>query len=278
MYEASIGAQKSSFDRNQGGFRIEWRHEMQRIRAWLIVGLSLLILSVPVPGGAQEENTPIDPQADSILRQMSDYMNTLGQFIVRAENGADTLLSSGQILQMGRSMEVFVRRPDRLRGNMNGGRFDQEFYYDGKSITLFSKGVNYYATTEAPSTIEAALDEAEQSFGLVAPFADLISQNAYDTLIEDVTLGIYVGLSNVLGVECHQLAFRGEETDWQIWIENSERPLPRKFMITSKWVTGAPRFVGLITDWDLSPELQDSLFTFAVPEGARMIDFLPPDN
>jgi hypothetical protein len=190
----------------------------------------------------------------------------------------DTLLSTGQILQLGRSIEVFVRRPDRLRGNMNGGRYDQEFYYDGKSITLLTKDVNYYATTEAPPNIEAALDDAEESFGLVAPFADLISSNAYDILIEDVTLGLYVGLSNVLGVECHHLAFRGEETDWQIWIENSEKPLPRKFMITSKWVTGAPRFVGLVTGWDLSPDLKDSLFTFVAPEGAEEIEFFAPDN
>ena len=251
---------------------------MQQIRVWLVYGLSLMILSVPTLSGAQDKNTFIDPQADSILRQMSDYMNTLGQFIVRAEEGADTLLATGQALQLGRSVEVFVRRPDRLRGNIDGGRFDQEFYYDGQSITFFTKNVNYYATTEAPSTIGAALDDAERSFGLVAPFADLISKDAYDTLIEDVTVGLYVGLSNVLGVECHHLAFRGEETDWQIWIENSEKPLPRKIIITSKWVTSAPRFVGLITGWDLSPELQDSLFTFVAPEGARKIDFLPLDN
>ena len=251
---------------------------MQRIRAWLLYGLSLMILSVPTPGGAQEKNTLIDSQADRILRQMSDYMNTLEQFSVRAENGMDTLLSTGQTLQLGRSIEVFVRRPDRLRGNINGGRFDQEFYYDGKSITLYTKGVNYYSTTESSPSIEAALDDAEQSVGLVAPFADLISRNAYDILIEDVMLGYYIGLSKVSGVECHHLAFRGEETDWQIWIENSEKPLPRKFMIISRWVAGAPRFVGSITGWDLSPELKDSLFTFVAPEGAEEIEFLAPDN
>jgi hypothetical protein len=209
---------------------------------------------------------------------MSDYMDTLEQFTVRAENGMDTMLPSGQTLQLGRSMEISVRRPDRLRGNINGGRYDQEFYYDGKSITLFTKGVNYYATTETSPSIEAALDDAEESVGLVAPFADVISRNAYDNLIEDVTLGLYVGLSTVSGVECHHLAFRGEETDWQIWIENSEKPLPRKFMITSKWITGAPRFVGLIIGWDLSPDLKDSLFTFVAPEGAEEIEFLAPDN
>jgi hypothetical protein len=248
------------------------------MRTWLVYGLSLLILSVPNLSGAQGKDTSIDPQADSILRQMSDYMNTLEKFIIRAENGIDTVLSTGQILQLGRSMEVFVRRPDRLRGNIDGGRFDQEFYYDGTSITLYTKGVNYYATTEASPNIEAALDDAEESVGLAAPFADLISRNAYDVLIEDVEVGYYVGLRTVSGVECHHLAFRGEETDWQIWIENSEKPLPRKFMITSKWVTGAPRFVGLITGWDLSPELKDSLFTFVAPEGAREIEFLAPDN
>ena len=90
--------------------------------------------------------------------------------------------------------------------------------------------------------------------------------------------GFYAGLSAVLGVECHHLAFRGEETDWQIWIENSERPLPKKCVITTKWVAGAPQFTALLTNWDVSPQLKDSLFTFVPPGKAQKIEFLPVDE
>jgi hypothetical protein len=245
---------------------------------WSLVSLCLLVLSLPALSIAQEEQPSVDPKADRILRQMSEYLNTLEQFTVHTENSLDTLLSSGQKLQFCRAVNVSVRRPDRIRANMKGDLSDQELYYDGKSITLLGKRVNYYATVEAPPNIEAAIDHAEESVGLVAPMADLIYRNCYDLLMEDVESGLYVGLSAVLGVECHHLAFRASETDWQIWIEQGERPLPRKFIITSKWIAGAPQFTGLITRWDLSPQFRDSLFTFVAPEGAHQIGFLPPED
>ncbi len=251
---------------------------MQKIKTWFFYGSCLLLLSFPALSEGQEKQQTIDPKADTILRQMSEHLNTLLQFSVHVENSLDILLSSGQKLQMGRSGNIFVKRPDRLRANMRGDRFNQEFFYDGKSITLLTKNLNYYATIKAPSNIEAAVDLAEESVGLVAPIADLIYRNSYDILIQDVQSGFYVGLSTVLGVECHHLAFRGEETDWQIWIENNAKPLPRKFIITSKWLAGAPQFTAFVTNWNVSPQFKDSLFTFVTPEGAQKIEFLSAEN
>jgi hypothetical protein len=237
-----------------------------------------MLFSLTALGRAQEESTAIDPQADKILRQMGAYLDTLEAFTLHTENSLDTVLDSSQMLQLGRAVDVFVRRPDRLRANIMGDVFDQELYYDGKSITLFGKKVGLYATMEAPSNIEEAMDHAIESFGLVAPLAELIYRNAYDVLTEDVKSGFYAGASTVLGVECHHLAFRGGETDWQIWIENSDKPLPRKFVITSKWVAGAPQFTALLTQWDVSVQLEDDLFTFVPPEGTHKIEFLPVEE
>jgi hypothetical protein len=161
---------------------------------------------------------------------------------------------------------------------MKGDIFDQQLFYDGKSITLYGKKANYYATAKAPEDIESTIDYAEEFFGLVAPAADLIYRNSYDILIKDVWSTGYVGLSTVSGVECHHLAFRAEETDWQIWIENSKTPLPRKFVITSKWTTGAPQFTAVLSNWDVSLKLKDSRFIFVAPAGAEKIDFLPTEN
>jgi hypothetical protein len=88
-------------------------------------------------------------------------------------------------------------------------------------------------------------------------------------------LGFYVGLHSVHGVECHHLAFVGEDVDFQVWIENSKTPLPRKVIITSKLVAGAPQFTALLSDWNVSAQLPDSLFSFVEPEGAEKIGFLP---
>jgi hypothetical protein len=243
-----------------------------------VLVLCAILLSCPAFGAGSGSTPAIEPKADEVLRQMSEYLNTLEQFSLHAENSVDILLASSQKIQLGRSVDVSIRRPNRLRADIKSDIFDQQLFYDGKSITLYGKKVNYYATIEAPANIESALDDAEQSFGLFAPAADLIYRNSYDILTEDIQYGGYVGLSTVLGVECHHLAFRAEETDWQIWIENSKTPLPRKFVITSKWIAGAPQFAVLVTNWDVSAQLQDSLFTFVPPGGADKVEFLPPEN
>ena len=42
-------------------------------------------------------------------------------------------------LQYGIDMETFVRRPDRLRVNAKGDVVNKQFYFDGKTITLYDK-------------------------------------------------------------------------------------------------------------------------------------------
>ena len=242
---------------------------------YIILILFGTLLSFPAfaeePGVARN----VEAKADKILRQMSEYMNTLEQFSFHAENSMDTLLSTGQKIQLGRSVDVSIKRPNLLRADIKGDILDQQIFYNSKSITLYGKKLNYYATMDAPDNIESAIDHAERTFGLVAPGADLISRNSYSVLIEDVQSGVYVGLSTVHGVETHHLAFRGAETDWQIWIENSETPLPKKFIITTKWLAGAPQFTAIVTQWDVSAQLKDRQFTFVAPDKANKIEFLP---
>ena len=109
---------------------------------------------------------------------------------------------------------------------------------------------------------------------LYCPGGDLIYRNPYSGFTENATSGFYVGLSVVDGTRCHHLAFRGDEVDWQIWIEEGDRPLPKKFIVTSKLMTGAPQFTVLINSWNLSPDLRENMFTFDPPKDAHKIDFI----
>ena len=251
---------------------------MVRMKKWFFCRLCLLLMSVPVLSGAQEIEPSIDPQAESILRQMSAYLGGLQQFTFHIENSVDTLLPCKQKLQLSRAVDMFVKRPNRLRANIDGDEVSQELYYDGKSITLYGKDANIYASLDAPPTIDAAMDYAIESYGLVAPMVDLIYEDSYEILTGDVQPGSYVGLSKVFGVECHHLAFQGAETDWQIWIENSKTPLPRKIVLTSKWVAGTPQFTAFLSNWDASTPIKESIFSFEAPDTVEKIEFLPAEK
>ena len=249
-----------------------------RIRILLLIPILCAMLSVHIAIGDDSENSSsIEPKADHALRQMSDYLKSLKAFTLRAENTTDELALAGSKLQFGQTVDIYVKRPDRLRANAEGDLANQQLFFDGKSVTLFNKDKNVYATLAAPGEIEPALEYAQNTFEINAPLADLIYREAYRVLTENVHSGHYVGLHLVRGVQCHHLLFIQDDIDWQIWIENSQTPLPRKMVITSKWLAGGPQFTALMSYWKTTARLPEDLFVFTAPVTARKIKILPAD-
>jgi hypothetical protein len=243
-------------------------------RLFLVEIVFVLAVIAGLAPHSHGQSAAIEPGADQILRKMSEFLAGLEQFSVQTENTLEVILRSGQKIQYDTPAEVLIQRPNKLRADRRGDIVNQEFYYDGKTLTLYSMEQNCYASVEAPPSIEQMLDFARESLDLYAPGGDLLYKNAYDILTEDVTSGFYVGMSVVGGIKCHHLAFRGNEVDWQIWVEDGDNPLPKKFIVTSKWLTGAPQFTVVTKGWDLSPKVTEGMFTFVPPKGAQKIDFI----
>jgi hypothetical protein len=247
--------------------------KVSRVSLMMAMGFVLIgIAGLPTYG--QGQSASIDPKADQILRKMCDYVAGLNQFSLHSENTIEAILTSGEKIQFDNPASLVVSRPNKLRAGRRGDIVDQEFYYDGKTLTLYNPDKKYYATIEAPPTLEEALDFARDGLDIYAPAADLIYKTGYKRLMEDVVSGLYIGTSVVDRVRCHHLAFRGTEVDWQIWVEDGDRPLPRKYIVTSKWMTGSPQFTVTTRGWNLSPKIKEDMFTFAPPKDAKKIDFI----
>jgi hypothetical protein len=92
--------------------------------------------------------------------------------------------------------------------------------------------------------------------------------------MEGVTSGEYIGTEPCDGAICHHLAYRGADVDFQLWIETSARPVPHRYVITSKKEVGQPEFAVHMTHWEIAPNLKDELFEFKAPAGARLIPFV----
>src|SRR5688500_14400635 len=74
------------------------------------------------------------------------------------------------------------------------------------------------------------------------------------------------------GVDCHHLAIRQADVDWQVWVENSQTPVPRKLVITTKTEPTEPQYMATL-DWEFAPRMDDSLFAFTPPATAARIVF-----
>ena len=104
------------------------------------------------------------------------------------------------------------------------------------------------------------------------PGADLLLTNAYETLVAGVLESKWMGRGVIDGRQCEHLAFRNFDTDWQLWVETGDRPIPRKMVITSKTVNGAPQYTLRIKSWKSGVVPAADAFSFAAPAGAKKLD------
>jgi hypothetical protein len=62
----------------------------------------------------------------------------------------------------------------------------------------------------------------------------------------------------------------------QLWVARGNQPLPRRLVLTYKKAEGQPQFWAQFSDWNLAPDVPDSLFVLTPPEGAAKIAFASP--
>ena len=104
------------------------------------------------------------------------------------------------------------------------------------------------------------------------PGADLLLSRLYEELTADVVDAKHIGEGVIDGVECQHLAFRSAELDWQIWIEIGARPIPRKYVITSKHLAGAPQYTLRIKEWNADAPTGEDAFVFKAPADAKQVE------
>ena len=230
------------------------------------------------PAPAYSQSTGVDPEAARILKRMTDYLGSLPRFAVDTANSLEVALDSGQKLQFLSANKLTVQRPDMFLAERVGDLQSQSFYYDGSQLTVFNPDDGYYATVKAPDNIDKMIDFARDTLDIVSPAGDLITTDAYQRMMADATSGIVVGKSMIRGVRCDHIAFRGYKVDWQLWIEDGAKALPRRFVITTLDLPGAPQVEVEMNSWTTTPDVSAGRFEFSPPPGSRQVDFLPIGN
>src|SRR5207247_458138 len=130
------------------------------------------------------------------------YLGQAQFFSASAEVWQDIQLSSGQRIQAGRTVELHVRRPNRLRAEVHSTRRNRELVYDGSAITLLNRTQNFYGTARASGSLDEAMDVACERFGITMPLEDFIRSDPHKDLLRKATSGSDIGTVTVMGVAC----------------------------------------------------------------------------
>jgi hypothetical protein len=223
------------------------------------------IAALATPASAEDD-------AAKILKAMADY--TAGQKSISAtfDSDIEVITPELQKLQFTSSGQLTLSRPDKLRIKRTGGYADVEMVFDGKKLSLYGNNAKTYVQADLAGSVDQLIDVLQTTSGGAMPGTDLLLTNSFDELTAKAIDARHIGQGVIDGVECEHLAFRGIDTDWQIWIESGPRPIPRKYVITSKTLAGAPQYSLKIKDWKTDVPADAEAFVFKPPADAQKAD------
>lgn len=246
-----------------------WKSRTQAYKT-AIAFLVSLVPFASLPLTATDANANKD-EAFKILKSMSDYV--AGQKTISVSFDADIEVVTPELekIQFINSGRVLLVRPDKFRASRVGGYADVELVFDGKNVSILGRNINAFAQFEAPGTTDQLFDRLRGDLGMQMPGADLLLGNVFEVLTRDVVTAKHIGAGVIGGVECEHVAFRNEDTDWQLWIQAGALPIPRKLVITAKSVTGAPQYSLVIREWQTDQTPPADAFAFKVPQGAKQL-------
>jgi hypothetical protein len=203
---------------------------------------------------------------------MTDYVGSLKTIELTYDSDLEIITPQLEKIQFASSGDILLVRPDKLRAHRMGGFSDVDLVFDGKTVSIHGRNVDGYAQIDSPGTVDQLVASMRAGLGVSLPGADLLLTNAYETLVAGVLEAKRMGPGIIDGRECDHFAFRNFDTDWQLWVEVGDRPIPRKMVITSKTVNGAPQYTLRVKSWKTDVAPASDAFTFAVPAEARRLD------
>ena len=208
-------------------------------------------------------------EARAVFKSMADYL--VGQKTIQFtfNSSIEVITPALQKIQYTSSGRAVVERPDGMRVRRLGGTGELDLFFDGKVATLYGPGLRTYAQITGARSVDQLIGELEQRYGFAGPGADLLLSNVYDAMMKGVLEAKYLGIGIVGGLKCDHIAFRNQETDWQLWVQIGADPIPRKFVITSKAVAAAPEYTVVVKDWKTGFEVAPGTFAFKPPPDTK---------
>jgi hypothetical protein len=240
-----------------------------------IPGLAWAQAAAPTAAPTSAKGSPpaVSARADRLLKEMGAYIGSAQQFTFHADVTFDHVLPSGQKLQFAASEDVALERPGKLYVEWSGDLGARQFWYDGKSVTLYDPATPFYATEPAAPQIDDMLGKLIAQLGFSMPLVDFLYSDPYEAVSKNLQYGFDLGQNSVNGKNCRTLAFVEKDIDWQIWIDNGPQLTPCKLVITYKTHPAQPQFTAVFSDWDFSPRIANAVFTPELPAGSERVPF-----
>ena len=245
----------------------------------IFIRVALVLAILIAAGGDRAIADPaappaLDPGADKILGKMCESLGAADAFTFHADVLFDQVLLAAVKVQYAGSMDYAVQRPGELAIAYKSDLGAKDLWYANGSLTLFDPKYGMYATIAVPPTIDAMLDQVAEKQNLTMPLSDLAFSNACQRPQKIAIYSGYLGVNNVNGVLCDHLAYSSPTDDFQVWVDHTGRPIPRKIVINHRNQPGSPEYIAILSDWKFPKDIPGSRFQPELPKDAKKIEFM----
>lgn len=212
----------------------------------------------------------IDDNAIEALNEMSNFLMSAKTLALTSEATRDVVTNDGQRIQLEGVAKYKIRRPGFVIDYVSDIK-SRRFIYDGKTFTVYSPQLGFYASVPAPGTNREVLDTIYKKFGIALPLEDLFrwGDGSNSERVKNLKSAYDVGPATIDGVATEHYAFREPTVDWEVWIQK-DQPLPRKLVIVDRTDPARPTFTSRLT-WQVNPTFTDADFAFVPDANAKRI-------
>ncbi len=216
----------------------------------------------------------IAPYADKLLTKACQALNSVDAFSFHAEIMFDQVLPPDVKVQFAGAMNFAVQRPDELAVDYQSDLGAKELWYSDGTLTVLDPTRMAYTTFAVPPVIDGMLDRVAEMDNLTIPLSDFAASDTCKLLRKETTYGGYVGIGDVNGIECDHIALSSPKADFQLWLDRSGKPIPRKVVMNYRNLPGSPEYIALLSDWKFPKKIPSSRFRADVPKDFKRIEFL----
>lgn len=238
-------------------------------------GLASFSLAVVVSTARSQsaQETAIGPDAVDALARMGKTLSA-EQFSFQSRTFRAYAGPNGELLHIAHTTKTIYRRPDRLLVTVSGDDGSIKILYNGKALVLYAEEAKQYVSLPVTGGIDKALDLLEERTGTDYPLADLLSDDPERAVASGISSGGKVGTSTIDGTRCNHFFFvqASDDLELELWLEDNERALPCRFVVTYRALPGRPIFIAELSDWDFSIQAPDSDFIFQPPAGVTEVE------
>jgi hypothetical protein len=231
--------------------------------------------SVPAALAATQAKPSISAEASAALMRMGQSLQSK-EFSFQAQTIRVYADQNGELLHIFHTLNVTVRRPDRLLVDRNGDDGPGKLVYDGKTVVIYMADKNKYVSIPVPNTLDGMMKVAMGRLGVDFPLADLLTEAPAKAVLSGVTSGQVVNTVTIDGVPClHMFFSQPPGIELELWVEKNDQSLPRRLIVTYHSLPGQPNFVATLSNWNLAAHATDADFVFQPPAGAVQVELKP---